>query len=205
MIDYSWTECTSTCIQTLIEAQEVFPEYKSEQLHSAIVQGLHFIIAQQKSDGSWYAGWGVCFTYATWFAVEALSKARGQGFYDDNLINQSINQACGFLLSKQKSDGGWGETYQSCSDLVYTEAKESQVVNTAWALLSLMAAKNDNKTVIDQGIQLLIKRQTEFGDWEQENISGVFNYNCMITYSAYRNVFPIWALNRYYKLFLCYN
>ena len=203
MIDYSWTECTSTCIQTLIEAQETFPDYKPEDIGSAVVQGLQFIISQQKDDGSWYAGWGVCFTYATWFAVEVLSKAREKGLYDEALINKSVSQACGFLLTKQKSDGGWGETYQSCSDLVYTEAKESQVVNTAWALLSLMIAEGKNKKEIDQGIQLLIKRQTDLGDWEQEGISGVFNYNCMITYSAYRNTFPIWALNRYYKLFLC--
>lgn len=26
---------------------------------------------------------------------------------------------------------------------------------------------------------------------------GVFNKNCMITYAAYRNIFPIWALGEY--------
>jgi lanosterol synthase len=203
MIDYSWTECTSTCVQTLIEALDIFPDYKTEEIRSSVAKGLQFVIKQQRIDGSWYAGWGVCFTYATWFAVEVLSKAKEKGFYDDSLIKQSVHQACDFLLTKQKSEGGWGETYQSCSDLVYTEAKEPQVVNTAWALLSLMIANDDNRDAIDRGIQCLIKRQTELGDWEQEGISGVFNYNCMITYSAYRNTFPIWALNRYYKLFLC--
>lgn len=203
MIDYSWTECSSTCIQTLIEALDEYPDYKSEQIRSAIVQGIIFIIQQQREDGSWYAGWGVCFTYATWFAVETLTKARVKGLFGKTALNQSITQACAFLISKQKSDGGWGETYQSCSDLVYTEAKESQVVNTAWALLSLMAADYQYIKVIDQGIQLLVEKQTDSGDWLQEGISGVFNYNCMITYSAYRNTFPIWALNRYYKLYLC--
>lgn len=32
--------------------------------------------------------------------------------------------------------------------------------------------------------------------WWQE-IMGVFNRNCMITYAAYRNIFPIWALGEY--------
>ncbi|MDD1627228.1 MAG: hypothetical protein LUQ26_07105 [Methylococcaceae bacterium] len=44
-----------------------------------------------------------------------------------------------------------------------------------------------------------MNRQTDIGDWPQENISGVFNYNCMITYANYRNIFPIWALSRYYR------
>ncbi|RYH23340.1 hypothetical protein EON65_17960 [archaeon] len=35
------------------------------------------------------------------------------------------------------------------------------------------------------------------GDWDQEGITGVFNRSCGITYTAYRNVFPIWALARY--------
>lgn len=30
-----------------------------------------------------------------------------------------------------------------------------------------------------------------------QEISGVFNRNCMISYSAYRNIFPIWALGEY--------
>jgi hypothetical protein len=30
-----------------------------------------------------------------------------------------------------------------------------------------------------------------------QEIMGVFNRNCMITYAAYRNIFPIWALGEY--------
>ncbi|MCK5889413.1 MAG: terpene cyclase/mutase family protein [Methylococcales bacterium] len=204
MIDHSWTECTSGCVQTLLEAFKTFPDYKAEQIHSSIINGVNFIIQQQKQDGSWYGGWGVCFTYATWFAVETLSKVHASHISIDHIIlDQALSKSCQFLLSKQKADGGWGETYESCVKVSYTEAKESQVVNTAWALLSLMAAKHPDKAIINQGIQLLIKRQSALGDWAQEGISGVFNYNCMITYSAYRNTFPIWALNRYYNLLLC--
>ncbi len=203
MIDYSWTECSSACILSLIEFQQDFPDYKNQQIKSAINQGIKFVIKQQKADGSWYGGWGVCFTYATWFAVEVLSKARNKGIYDSDILKQHIDRACGFLISKQKSDGGWGETYLSCADMIYTEAEKSQVVNTAWALLALMASDYKHRAVIERGLQLLLDRQTQIGDWPQENISGVFNYNCMITYSAYRNIFPIWALNRYYKSFIC--
>ena len=35
------------------------------------------------------------------------------------------------------------------------------------------------------------------GDWEQTTVSGVFNYNCAISYSGYKNIFPIWAMGVY--------
>ena len=34
----------------------------------------------------------------------------------------------------------------------------------------------------------------------QENIAGVFNKSCAISYTAYRNVFPIWTLGRFCRL-----
>ena len=202
MIDYSWTECTAACVISLLEIQETYPDFKNSEIRKAISAGLHFILKQQKPDGSWYGGWAVCFTYATWFGVEALSKVRGRGYYDDAVLTASINKACAFLVGRQKADGGWGETFESCSKLIYTEAAASQVVNTAWALLTLIAADFGDKKVIETGINVLLNRQTDIGDWSQENISGVFNYNCMITYANYRNIFPIWALSRYCKQYV---
>lgn len=55
--------------------------------------------------------------------------------------------------------------------------------------------------VIEKGVRLLISRQEDNGDWPQENISGVFNKSCAISYTSYRNVFPIWALGRFAKLY----
>ncbi len=197
MIDYSWTECSAACIVALLEILELYPDYKRSEIEQAITDGLKFIVKQQKLDGSWYGGWAVCFTYATWFGIEAL--VQGKDYIDAQLRTNCINKACDFLLSKQMVDGGWGETYESCAKMIYSQAETSQVVNTAWALLALQAAKSPEKLALQRGINLLLDRQLENGDWAQESISGVFNYNCMITYSAYRNIFPIWALNRFYQ------
>ncbi|MGR8935022.1 MAG: terpene cyclase/mutase family protein [Gammaproteobacteria bacterium] len=202
MVDYSWTECTAACVIALSEIQETYPSYKSGDIRRAISAGLEFILQRQKPDGSWYGGWGVCFTYATWFGVEALSKAKGRNCYDETLLAAAMHRACNFLVGKQKSDGGWGETFKSCATLVYCEADTSQAVNTAWALLALMAADFSDQAAITGGIELLCNKQTDIGDWPQQNISGVFNYNCMITYANYRNIFPIWAMSRYYRQYL---
>jgi lanosterol synthase len=73
-------------------------------------------------------------------------------------------------------------------------------VNTAWALMILLKASWD-KEIIDRGIQYLMKAQKLNGDWELQSISGVFNANCAISYNSYKNIFPIWALSRYIKLY----
>jgi len=112
-----------------------------------------------------------------------------------------------FLLKRQNTDGGWGETYLSCVDKVYSQDSmfthgSSGVVQTAWALLALMAAEVSSaseKEAVNRGIRFLMSTQQPDGDWPQENITGVFNRSCGITYTSYRNVFPIWALARHSK------
>ena len=107
----------------------------------------------------------------------------------------SVRDACQFLLDKQNEDGGWGESFRSCVDMEYIPHPDgSQVVNTAWALLALQMAKHPNQKAIDRGLAYLQEKQLPNGDWAQEGVSGVFNANCAISYSGYKNIFPIWAL-----------
>lgn len=191
MIDYSYTECTSACIQALYKFY-LKSNYRKNEINLSIQRGIKFIKNQQRSDGSWYGSWAICFTYGTWFAIEALTTV------GETNKSKTISKAIEFLLSKQNSDGGWGESYLSCVYKSYVPHQYSQVINTSWAVLSLMAAKAD-RTAIRKGIQFIINKQLTNGDWNQQGISGVFNGNCMISYTNYRNIFPIWALGRYLK------
>jgi lanosterol synthase len=56
--------------------------------------------------------------------------------YEDN-----IKRACSWLVQHQLTDGGWGENFEACEQKEYVVADKSQVVNTAWALLGLMAVR----------------------------------------------------------------
>lgn len=44
--------------------------------------------------------------------------------------------------------------------------------------MALMEAKYPHEEPIRRGIELIMERQQENGEWLQENIEGVFNHNC---------------------------
>eukprot|EP00933_Yihiella_yeosuensis_P037782 TRINITY_DN3178_c0_g1_i1.p1 TRINITY_DN3178_c0_g1~~TRINITY_DN3178_c0_g1_i1.p1 ORF type:complete len:820 (+),score=142.81 TRINITY_DN3178_c0_g1_i1:135-2594(+) len=199
MIDYSYIECSSSSMQALMLFSKQFPNHRREEILEACKRGKEFIEAMQRDDGSWYGCWGNCFTYGCWFGIEGLIAAG-----DSPKNSKGIQKCIKFLLSKQNEDGGWGEDFASCFNKEYTACSKlygcdsgSTVVQTAWALLALMAGNCEDKAAVQRGIQLLMRRQLPSGDWAQENVAGVFNRSVGITYTAFRNVFPLWALGRF--------
>lgn len=198
MVEYPYVECSSATMQGLKAFSKAHPDHRAAEIKAAIDQGRDFIKQKQRDDGSWYGSWGVCFTYGTWFGIDGLI-ASGENGYSNETPSPEIKKACEFLVSKQRKDGSWGESYRSCVEMKYIEHETGQIINTAWALLGLLSAGYPDKEIIENGIRFLLSRQDAFGDWPQEGISGVFNKNCMETYTAYRNVFPLWAIGRYWK------
>jgi len=197
MIDYQHTECTSACITALKAFQERHPNHRKNEIDSACQDGLKLIKSKMSKEGGWYGGWAVCFCYAAWFAMAAMD-AMGETYE----TSYHMRQGCRFLIEKQLPDGGWGESYLSCVERRYVQNHRSQVINTSWVLLALMLANYPDRAPIDRAVELLLRRQMPNGDFPQENISGVFNHNCMITYTNYRNIFPIWALGLYRQKYL---
>ena len=198
MIDYSYVECSMASLTALVDFAEHFPDHRSDDIRRSIEKGRTFLRSIQREDGSWYGSWACCFCYGIWFGIEGLIKC------GEPVDSPCITKACKYLLKHQRPNGGWGEDFTSCYDKdyakdgmkAYGDSEGSGVVNTAWALMALSYAKYDDVEAIRNGVQYLMKRQLPSGDWPQEGISGVFNRSIGITYTAYRNVFPIWALGR---------
>ncbi|KAG4306237.1 hypothetical protein PORY_000225 [Pneumocystis oryctolagi] len=219
MIEHSYPECTTAVVTGLCHFRLIYPDYRGSEINRSVKNAIEFIKASQRPDGSWYGSWAICFTYATMFSLESLSCV--QDFYENSFHSRKAcdflikslscvqdfyensfhsRKACDFLISKQESDGGWSESYESCVHGVWVKHPNgSQVVQTAWACIGLMYANYPDETPIKKGIKLIMSRQQRNGEWKQEGIEGVFNKNCMISYPNYKFNFTIKALGMYSK------
>ena len=115
----------------------------------------------------------------------------------------AIRKAVAWLESKQRADGGWGET----GDSYYAERIERsfEVVSTpsqtAWALLALMAVGEVGSDAVRRGIAYLCRaeRQGACGG-RTYTPQSAFPRVFYLRYHGYSAYFPLWALARYRAL-----
>ncbi len=189
MVDYSYVECTSACVQALAAYKKAYPGSPiDKKLARSIERGKQFLLDKQRPDGSWEGSWGVCFSYGTWFGTWGL-RAAGMPASDP-----SLQAAARFLEERQRSDGSWSETIESCRQRRWVEAETGQAVQTSWSLLALWAAGRGDGLAARRGVKWLEEAQTSDGRWPEQRLTGVFNKTCAIHYDAYLRVFPVWAL-----------
>ncbi|XBH88574.1 hypothetical protein VPH35_075845 [Triticum aestivum] len=193
VVDYPHVECTSSAMQCFILFNELYPQYCAEEIKRCIKKAAIFIENQQKN-GSWYDTWGVCFTYGAFFAIKGLVAA---GRTYDNSIH--VRNGCNFLISKQLSGGGWGESYLSSENEDYVHSGSPHAVSTAWAMLALIYSGQTERDPepLYRSTKQLIKMQMETGDFPQQEHVGCFNSSLYFNYPNYRNLFPIWALGEF--------
>ncbi|MCA1853728.1 MAG: hypothetical protein LC647_15450, partial [Beggiatoa sp.] len=134
MTDRSWVECTSSCISALAAFRQHCPGPLYGRITRALERAARWLAARQGSDGAWPGAWGVYLIYGTLFGVRGLLAAGTPVFHP------AIRKACRWLLARQRPDGGFGEHHSGCLTGVYVEHRESQVIQTAWALSTLLEA-----------------------------------------------------------------
>lgn len=196
MVEYPYVECTDSSVLGLTYFRDNY-DYKKDLINERINIAIEYIKNVQRKDGSWYGCWGVCFTYAGMFALEALNTV-GENYENSDVVKKG----CQFIVAKQRSDGGWSESMKSSELHLYVETEQSLVVQTAWALIGLILAKYPDGSVIKKGCEFLTSRQNLDGSWDFEDIEGVFNHSCAIEYPSYRYLFTLKALGLYKKYYL---
>jgi lanosterol synthase len=149
MVEYSYPECTSAVVMALTKFHKHHPSYSADKIDAAVQAASAYLHGAQEPDGSWYGSWAICYTYGTMFALEGLAAA-GQTY----ATSDAVRRGCQFLVGKQKTDGGWGEQWQSCEHHEYIQHEQSQVVQTAWAVLGLMAARYPDKALVARGLEV---------------------------------------------------
>lgn len=107
MVEYDYVECSTAVITALSLFNKHWPDYRAADIEKFKSGVLAFIKQQQYPHGGWYGSWGICFTYATMFALESLGST-GETY----ATSSCAKEGCDFLISKQRLDGGWSESYR---------------------------------------------------------------------------------------------
>lgn len=191
MTEASYTECTASAIAALAELEHANPELGGLGIRRAVTRAARRLEIRQNADGSWPAAWGVHFIYGTLFGIIGL-RAGGHP-----AAHPAIRRAQAWLLARQRSDGGWGEHHRSSFENRYIENPDSQVIQTAWAMLGLLRSECPMWPALDRGAAFLASRQQADGAWPKEAMAGVFFHTALLHYELYRSYFPVWALGLY--------
>jgi squalene-hopene/tetraprenyl-beta-curcumene cyclase len=165
------------------------------QADSPVVRrGALWLLRAQESDGSWFGRWGANYVYGTGAVVPALIAAGVRP------SKPAIRRAVAWLESRQNPDGGWGEDLRSYDDPALAGRGTSTASQTAWALLALLAAGEQDSAATRQGIEWLARTQRADGSWDEPQYTGTgFPGDFYINYHLYRLAFPLSALGRYVK------
>lgn len=107
MTEYEYPECTTSVVTALAIFKKRYSTYRSKDIDAVTAKAIKYLHDAQYSHGGWFGSWGICFTYATMFALESFSLV-GETYS----TSPAARKACEFLVNKQRDDGGWGESYK---------------------------------------------------------------------------------------------
>ena len=157
-------------------------------------RAIAYLKKTQERDGSFWGRWGVNYIYGTWSVLMGLSSI------GEDLSKPYVRRAVRWLENFQNLDGGWGECCESYADRRLKGHGPSTPSQTAWALLALIAAGEEDSGEVVRGIHYLLESQNADGTWDEEEFTGTgFPKYFMIRYHNYRNCFPLLALGRFLK------
>ncbi len=161
----------------------------------SVQRALEFIWNDQEYDHAWYGRWGVNYIYGTWQVLVGLT-AIGIPAHDRRLM-----QAAGWLKSKQQACGGWGETPATYDNPTLRGQGTPTASQTAWAVLGLIAAGEQNSIECQRGVEFLLKTQKHNGTWDEEEFTGTgFPRVFYLRYHYYPLYFPLMALGRFARV-----
>ncbi|MGW0699810.1 squalene--hopene cyclase [Streptomyces sp. NPDC002867] len=166
--------------------------YEGKAGHPRTRRAIEWLLAEQEPNGAWFGRWGVNYLYGTGSVVPALTAAGLPGSHP------AVRRAVAWLESVQNDDGGWGEDLRSYREEKWIGHGPSTASQTAWALLALIAAGEQDGKAARRGVAWLAGAQRADGSWDEPQFTGTgFPWDFSINYHLYRQVFPLTALGRF--------
>ncbi len=183
-----------SCPDITARALEALGHYGYRVEHPQVKKALAFIARTQDRRGCWIGRWGVNYLYGTWQVLAGLSAIG----YD--MTQGMVRRATAWLQSVQQAGGAWGESCGSYDDPTIAGRGTPTASQTGWALLGLLAAGEEQRPAVRDGIAYLLRTQQADGSWHEDEFTGTgFPGVFYLKYHYYRLYFPLMALARYQK------
>jgi squalene-hopene/tetraprenyl-beta-curcumene cyclase len=167
-----------------------FGELNDPSLQNTIIAAVNFLRNNQREDGSWWGRWGTNYLYGTFCALVGLSKVKMS--LSDSMIEKGVR----FILDRQHSDGGWGESCDSYQEKRYVKSGSSRF-HTAIAIIALIHCGLWDHVAVKKGIEYLVDQKNPLKDplFNAPGFPRVF----YLKYHGYDETFVLWALGLYSK------
>ena len=179
-----------TCSDVTAHVIELLNEI--DRKDTALSRAVSYLRKSQEPDGSWYGRWGVNYLYGTALTLVGLASA------GEDPQQVYIQKAVDWLISKQNTDGGWGESCQTYVDPSLRGSGASTASQTAWVLIGLIAIGQASHASVFRGIEFLLSSQQADGSWNEPHYTGSgFPKVFYLRYDLYKIYFPLIALSRY--------
>ena len=183
-----------SCVDITLRIVELLGVLGYDRNHPSILKALDYLWKTQEPEGCWFGRWGVNYIYGTWQALQGL-KAIGFPLDDPR-----VQKAVSWLKAVQQADGSWGETCASYDDPSLKGTGTATASQTAWALLGLISAGEEQSGAVQRGVGWLQTHQSDDGVWNEPEFTGTgFPKVFYLKYHYYRAYFPLMALGRYRK------
>ncbi len=135
--------------------------------HHIVSQAQKFLFDQRADNKVWWGHWEVCYVLSTAYIVHGLLVS-GVSSKEKVIID-----ALEWLLSKQNSDGGWGETPEAYFNEYMAGIGPSSEELTGKVVLALIEAGMIEDTAVKKAISWLMARQLPEGNWDSGFAVGV--------------------------------
>ncbi|MGA2872865.1 MAG: squalene--hopene cyclase [Candidatus Dormibacteria bacterium] len=179
---------------------EAFSRLGGADLEPAKERALAWLRQSEEGEGAYYGRWGVNYVYGGAAAATALAAAGA------SMDHARLHRIGEWVRINQQASGGFGESVLSYDDRSHIGKGDPTPSQTAWALLSLLAASESTPELDPQG-QLslaadaaagwLLRHQEGDGGWTDQHFTGTgFPRAFYLRYHLYATVFPVMALAR---------